>query len=32
MNQGKSEPKTAAVKHHASDQAEHGKSKQEKKA
>jgi hypothetical protein len=32
MNQGKNEPKTTAVKHHASGKAEHGKSKQEKKA
>ena len=32
MNQGKSEPKTAAVEHHASGKAEHDKSKQEKKA
>jgi hypothetical protein len=32
MNQGKNEPKTTAVKHHASGKAEHGKGKQEKKA
>jgi hypothetical protein len=32
MNQGKNEPKTAAVEHHASGKADHGKSKQEKKA
>jgi hypothetical protein len=32
MNQGKNEPKTTAVKHHASGKAEHGKTKQEKKA
>jgi hypothetical protein len=32
INQGKSGPKATAVKHHASGKAEHGKSKQEKKA